>query len=86
MYYVYALLLKNKDVYIGYTSDLKARIKQHQKGTTKTTRGMEPQLVYYEAFKSSKDAKERERSLKGGQSKRHLCKRIAESCGLCEHN
>ncbi|PIV38443.1 MAG: excinuclease ABC subunit C, partial [Candidatus Portnoybacteria bacterium CG02_land_8_20_14_3_00_45_8] len=35
MYYVYLLRLegiKNKDFYIGYTSDLKERMKQHVAG------------------------------------------------------
>jgi len=53
MYYVYLLRLegiKNKDFYIGYTSDLKERMKQHVAGETKTTKGRNPKLLYYEAY------------------------------------
>ena len=84
MYYVYALLLNNKDVYIGYSSDLKARIKQHENNMVKSTKNKEPKLIYYEAFKSHKDAITRERKLKQGQSKRHLKSRIEDSINLCE--
>ena len=84
MYYVYALLLKNRDVYIGYSSDLKARIEQHKSNMVKSTRYKEPKLIYYEAFKSHKDAVTREKKLKQGQSKRHLMNRIEDSINLCE--
>jgi len=56
MYYVYLLRLegiKNKDFYIGYTSDLKERMKQHVAGETKTTKGRNPKLLYYEAYNNN---------------------------------
>ena len=84
MYYVYVLLLSDKTTYVGYSADLKARLSQHKNNGVKSTRNKKPQLVYYEAFKSRKDAMERERKLKQGQSKRHLNERIQNSINLCE--
>jgi putative endonuclease len=72
MYYVY--LLKNNKfgtTYIGYTNDLKRRLKEHVAKI--------PELVYYEAFKSEKDARKRERMLKQGQTVRRLKERLFES-------
>ena len=72
MYYVY--LLKNQKLrttYIGYTSDLKRRIKEHVAKI--------PELVYYEAYKSEKDARKRERMLKQGQTTRRLKERLLNS-------
>ncbi|MDP2676309.1 MAG: GIY-YIG nuclease family protein [bacterium] len=45
MYYVY--ILKNQaksEIYIGYSNDLQRRLKEH--------RSKNPELVYYEAYKS----------------------------------
>jgi putative endonuclease len=84
MYYVYVLLLNDKTTYIGYPSDLKARIRQHKGNKVLSTKYKEPKLVYYEAFKSRKDAIMREKKLKQGQSKRHLIERIHDSINLCE--
>ena len=84
MYYVYVLLLKNNTTYVGYTSDLKARLQQHRNNTVISTKNKEPKLVYYEAFKSPKDAMVREKKLKQGQAKRHLVERIQNSMHLCE--
>ena len=51
MYYVYLLQTVEKDrTYIGYTSDLKRRIQEHQAGESKSTRGRRWQLKYYEAY------------------------------------
>jgi len=72
MYYVY--LLKDRKLgttYIGYTNDLKRRLKEHIAKI--------PELVYYEAFKSEKDARKRERMLKQGQTARRLKERLLES-------
>ena len=58
MYYVY--VLKNKGtqaLYYGYSNNLKRRLTEHQaKGSWK--------LVYYEAYGSEADARDRERKLK----------------------
>lgn len=73
MYYVY-LIKNNKDreTYIGYTNDLKRRIKEHK--------DKKPELVYYEAYKSEKDARLREMKLKQrGQTVRRLKEKLKNS-------
>jgi len=87
MYYVY--LLKDPDsesIYIGYTSNLKRRTKEHKEGKTQTTRRFSSiELIYYEAYKSAQDAKERENKLKQyGNSLGILKKRIRRS--LSKHH
>lgn len=66
MYYVYVLAsLKTKWLYVGYTSDLRKRFRQHNAGKSNYTRKYLPwRLVYYEAYASKLDAMEREKSLK----------------------
>jgi len=74
MYYVYILRSKrNGKLYTGYSIDLKRRIQEHtQKKTHTTARMGRITLIYYEAFISEKDARERERYLKTTQGKRTL--------------
>ena len=58
MYYVY--ILKDSitsDLYYGYTNNLKRRLPEHKK-----KRKMK--LIYYEAYKSEQDARNREMRLK----------------------
>ena len=83
MYYVYLLLSENKKkTYIGYTSNLKRRIKEHNKVHSGYTGKKRWKLVYYEAYLSKADAIRREKSLKDGRSKNHLLKRIENSLDI----
>lgn len=79
MFYVYVLKNKKEKIYIGFTSDLKARVRKHNSGGSKFTREYRPwELIYYEAFKSENDARMRERTLKEyGNSLGQLKKRIS---------
>ena len=82
MYYVYVLSsLKDKDMYVGYTSDLKRRLSEHNEGKSFSTAPRKPfKLVYYEAYMSKRDAERRERGLKlRGQARVHLLGRLTES-------
>ncbi len=82
MYYVYVLIEnRTKRSYIGFSSDLKQRISDHDSGRgCKTTKGGSWQLVYYEAFASKEDALERERKLKHhGMAKKKLFERLSKS-------
>ena len=83
MYYVYLLKSDNaSELYIGYTSDLRRRVAEHnRKGKKHTSRKNSTwTLVYYEAFKSQADAMERERKLKKhGSGKQELYKRLPNS-------
>jgi putative endonuclease len=74
MHYVYVLLSKkDRQLYIGYTTDLKRRILKHQKGFVHTTKHRLPIiLIYYEAYAFQSDAKRREKFLKGGKGRQEL--------------
>ena len=82
MYYVY--LIKSKKhgkIYTGYTSDLRRRLAEHNRGKSVYTRnGIPWQLVYYEAYASKEDARKRERSLKlRAKAYAQLRRRISKS-------
>ena len=82
MFYVYVLQSKKDGkLYIGCTSDLRKRLKEHNIGKVFSTALRGPfVLVYYEAFKSKKDAFAREKQLKQFKSAYgQLKKRIANS-------
>ena len=80
MHYIYVLKNEESELYIGRTSDLRARLKAHSEGKVRSTKGNRWELVYYEAYKSLEDAQERERQLKThGQAKRWLKQRISRS-------
>ena len=80
MFYVYVLTMNNGEIYIGFSTNLKNRIKQHYENKVISTKNREPKLVYYEAYISKKDAMEREQKLKQrGNAKRWLKERISNS-------
>ncbi len=82
MFYVYVLKSeKDEELYIGSTNDLKRRIKEHQTGQSFSTKLRRPfELIYYEAYKIEKDAREREQALKlRGNARRFLKERMKES-------
>jgi putative endonuclease len=79
MYYVYLLKSKkDKGFYIGYSADLKARIKDHMEGLVESTKYRIPlRLIYYESYENKIAAQERERKLKQfGSAYKGLIKRL----------
>ena len=78
MYYTYVLhRSKDGEWYTGASSDLKARLKEHEQGKVRSTRFQRPlRLVYYEACLEAEDAYRRERYLKTGKGKRYLLQRL----------
>ena len=80
MYYVYIIeSKKEKELYIGYTSNLQKRIKEHNSGKSKSTKRYMPwKLIYYEACLNENDAKRRERYLKTSQGRRMIKRRLKE--------
>lgn len=79
MYYVY--LLRSIDfpeqTYIGFTEDLKTRVKSHNAGESVHTAKYTPwQLVSYHAFADKRRAKEFEYYLKTGSGKAFATKRF----------
>ncbi|MDD2753313.1 MAG: GIY-YIG nuclease family protein [Candidatus Portnoybacteria bacterium] len=79
-YYVYILeSLKNKELYVGYTGDLNKRIKEHNRGLVFSTKPYLPWLIiFYEAYRSEKDARRREAYLKTSQGSRLLKRMLKE--------
>ncbi|KKQ42312.1 MAG: hypothetical protein US60_C0020G0018 [Microgenomates group bacterium GW2011_GWC1_37_8] len=80
MYYVYLLksVRKPERIYIGSTKDLKKRLQEHNSNKSHFTKNYSPwELIYYEAYKSEKDARVRESKLKQhGKGKQELKKRL----------
>jgi putative endonuclease len=71
--------VKNKELYIGYTSDLKNRIKEHNQGLNFSTKRYTPwEIIYYEACKEKTDARRREKYLKTTQGNRLIKRRIKD--------
>ncbi len=82
MFYVYILKTsKGGQLYIGYTNDLRRRLREHMRGGSEYTKHRQPtNLVYYEAYSSEKDARGREKVLKQFKGTYgHLKKRIRRS-------
>ena len=74
MFYTYILQsLKDYKFYIGYSSDLKRRMKEHRNGGSKSTKCRLPlRLLYYEAHTSKIDARRREKYFKTEKGKSTL--------------
>jgi putative endonuclease len=69
-------------IYIGYTNDLKRRIDEHNSRSNRSTIRKEGKwiVIYAEAYRSKKDAYEREQRLKAhGSAKHSLFKRLNNS-------
>lgn len=65
MFYTYILQLKDNTFYIGYSSNLKQRIFEHQQGKVSQTKNLRPlKLVFYAAFSSKLKALQFEKYLK----------------------
>lgn len=63
----------NNSLYIGFTSDLLKRLKEHNSGKSKATKSYRPfKLIFYEAFLNRVDAKSREKYLKGGYGRKTI--------------
>ena len=72
MFTVYVLYSsKNNKIYIGFTSNLEARIKSHNELGTKgwTLRYRPWEIIYTEDFKSKAEAMRREKELKSGSGR-----------------
>jgi putative endonuclease len=74
MHYVYVLRSPADDgFYIGYSSNLRKRFKQHSEGKSFATSYRGPwELIYYEAYLEQSHALGCERYLKSGAGRRFL--------------
>jgi len=78
MFYVYVLRsLNDNGLYIGYTKNLRERVRAHGSRLIKSTRNRLPlELVYYEACLDQGDAIHRERYLKTTYGRKYLKNRL----------
>lgn len=83
MYYVYILRSeKDNQLYIGFTTDLRIRVQQHNLGLNQSTKSRKPfVLIYYEAYTSERDARFREIFLKSGRGHEVLYKQLKQTLG-----
>jgi putative endonuclease len=79
-YYVYVLQSKmTKELYTGYTKDLKERLEKHNRGLNFSTKAGVPwKLIHYEAYRNEEDAKRREKYLKTSQGNRLMKRMLKE--------
>jgi putative endonuclease len=83
-FYVYVLKsLKKSYIYVGFTSNLKRRLKEHNSGSEFSTKPYIPyELIHYEAYINEKDAKRREmyfKTTKGKTTLRTMLKEYFEN-------
>lgn len=68
---------KSGILYYGYTEDLRKRMKEHNTGKSKFTKGHMPwRLVWYCAFETVQKAKDFELYIKSGSGKAFVYKRL----------
>ena len=74
MYNVYILKSEiDGRLYKGITNDLRRRLKEHNSGKHKSTKGYKPwKLVYSEEVKDRMEAREREKYFKSGSGREFL--------------
>ena len=72
MFHTYILYSMRLDrYYVGHTGDLTTRIKRHNQGLTRSTKGGIPwQLVYEESYLSRSEAMHREHIIKKWKSRK----------------
>lgn len=77
-YYIYVLKSgKDRNLYVGYTENLKSRFEQHYKGQVSSTKNRRPlELIYSEACLDKHDAMHREKYLKTYLGKQFLRNRL----------
>ena len=82
IYFVYVLRNPEGRLYIGFTTDLNRRVRQHQDGEGGWTRSRGPwELVHHEVFDNRSEAMRRERNLKRGKTNQELRMRFSRTNG-----
>jgi putative endonuclease len=77
MWYVYFIELRNKDLYVGSTNDLRRRFNSHQRGqVTSISKYLPAALRLYVAVNEESIARSLERYFKSGSGKAFAKKRF----------
>jgi putative endonuclease len=74
MFFVYAIRSEmDGRIYVGMCSNMETRLKEHNTGKTKSTKGFRPWiLIYKEEINTRVDARNKEKYLKSGVGKEFL--------------
>ena len=77
-YYTYVLeSLKDRKRYVGYTTDLRKRLEEHNEGKSFSTKPRLPfKLIYCEVCLDEEDARRREQFFKQTKGRRFITKRL----------
>jgi putative endonuclease len=77
-WYTYVLIShKDGKWYTGSTGSMERRLKEHNEGKVRATKGRSPlSIMYYEVCFNEEDSRTRERYLKSGMGKRYLKNRL----------
>ncbi len=86
MYFVYAIRsLQDGRIYVGFTTNLARRIKEHNSGSTRSTKGYRPwELIYYEEAPDRISARSREKYFKSGIGKEKLKKHYKDNAPIVQ--
>jgi putative endonuclease len=88
MFYTYVLLsIKSNRLYVGYTENLKERLKEHNSGQggSYSEKNKPFILIYYEAFLAKSDAIVQEKFYKSGYGREVLNGKIINSLTISRH-
>ncbi|MBU3820577.1 GIY-YIG nuclease family protein [Flavobacteriaceae bacterium XHP0103] len=79
--FVYVLRSKKDGrFYVGMTVNVEKRLKEHNSGKTKSTKGYMPwELFFTESFNSREEARKREKYLKSGYGKKWIKEKFQRS-------
>ena len=83
MFYTYVLRSqKDGKLYIGSTGDLEKRIKAHNSGKVRSTKGRRPlKLIYYESYLTKTEVRKRENFYKSGAGRKELKEKLEKMEG-----
>jgi len=78
MYFVYLIRsLKSGIIYVGMAKDVNVRLKEHNSGKSKFTKGHLPfELIYQEGPYETKEARLREKQLKRSEVKNKILSKL----------
>lgn len=72
------LRIQKGEHYIGFTTDLRKRLIEHNQGESFSTKRSQWRCIYYEATIESSDARRREKYFKTSQGRRLLKRRLKD--------
>jgi predicted GIY-YIG superfamily endonuclease len=78
MYYIYLLKSLSSGVYyVGMAKDIQMRLKEHNSGKSRYTKGHQPfELIYQEGPFATVEAREREKYLKRSDVKQRIISKL----------